>query len=101
MTKTALDPQEVHWRKFERFLARSSTPEWVFRGHSDHKWGLRPKIGREDALKVKWEEASERGLFEEFKRRARQFESGVEFDSWDWLALSQHYGLPTRLLEAD
>ncbi|MBS0363829.1 MAG: FRG domain-containing protein [Proteobacteria bacterium] len=71
----------------------------MFRGHADKAWTLRPKIGREDALAVTWDEAAERSLFAEFKRRARQFESGVEFDDWDWLALAQHFGLPTRLLD--
>ena len=90
---------EQLWRGFERFLAKVSTPEWVFRGHSDSTWKLRPKVGREDVLATRWDEAGELGLFAEFKRRAREFESGVEFNDWDWLALAQHYGLPTRLLD--
>lgn len=90
---------EVHWRKFEKFLSGLASPEWLFRGHSDSTWKLRPKIGREDVLGTPWEAASEIGLLEEFKRRARQFESGVDFDDWDWLALAQHFGLPTRLLD--
>ncbi|WP_165188544.1 FRG domain-containing protein [Caulobacter soli] len=89
---------ESHWRKFETFVAERSAPEWVFRGHSDSAWKLRPKIGREDILGP-WDPAAEISLFEEFCRRARQFEAGVEFTYWDWLALAQHYGLPTRLLD--
>ena len=89
---------ESHWRKFEAFVARLSAPEWVFRGHGDSTWKLRPKIGREDMLGP-WEPEAEINLFQDFCRRARQFEAGVEFNSWDWLALAQHYGLPTRLLD--
>ena len=89
---------ESHWRKFEAFVAERSAAEWVFRGHSDSAWKLRPKIGREDILGP-WDPAAEISLFEEFCRRARQFEPGVEFSYWDWLALAQHYGLPTRLLD--
>ena len=99
MVVTVHTGADAHWRKYETFLAQVSTPEWVFRGHSDRAWKLRPKVGREDVLAIVWDEAAERGLFAEFKRRARQFESGVEFSDWDWLALAQHYGLPTRLLD--
>ncbi|WP_454715087.1 FRG domain-containing protein [Caulobacter segnis] len=80
-------------------MADCAAPEWVFRGHGDKAWKLRPKIGRADVLGVEWDPSAEIGLFEEFCRRARQFDPGVGFSSWDWLALAQHYGLPTRLLD--
>ncbi|HLZ73687.1 FRG domain-containing protein [Phenylobacterium sp.] len=89
---------EPQWRRFERFLSELSSPDWVFRGHSDTSWKLRPKIGRED-LVSKWTASAEVALLAEFKRRARQFETGVDFSDWDWLALAQHFGLPTRMLD--
>lgn len=89
----------VHWRKFEKYLEGLTAREWLFRGHADLGWDLRPKIGREDVLKTRWEPQTETRLFEEFRRRARQFEPGPGFTAWDWLALAQHYGLPTRLLD--
>lgn len=92
-------PAEAHWAKFETFMADCAAPEWVFRGHGDRRWKLRPKIGRSDVLGVEWNPSAEVGLFEEFCRRARQFDPGVGFSTWDWLALAQHYGLPTRLLD--
>jgi hypothetical protein len=41
----------------------------------------------------------ERVIFANFKRRARQFVDTNSFSEWDMLALGQHHGLPTRLLD--
>lgn len=101
MTKRPNNPRSAtaHWSKFEKFMADCAAPEWVFRGQGDEAWKLRPKIGRSDVLGIEWDPSVEVGLFEEFCRRARQFDPGVGFGAWDWLALAQHYGLPTRLLD--
>jgi hypothetical protein len=40
----------------------------------------------------------ERRLFGSFKKYAHQTVR-PDFSEWDWLALAQHYGLPTRLLD--
>src|SRR3546814_7552967 len=36
-------------------------------------------------------------MFESFKREAVLLTVTVPSDDWQWLALAQHYGLPTRL----
>ena len=68
---------------------------WVFRGQkSDPAWRLRPKAGR-DLLAI-----PDQNLFRAWKRYAVSREEGLSYKSdWDWLALAQHYGLPTRLLD--
>lgn len=70
---------------------------WVFRGQSDASYSLMPGVGRGDP-KVN-PETSERMLIDEFKLRLPSVYQGTVRDEWELLALAQHYGAPTRLLD--
>lgn len=69
----------------------------VYRGVNDAEYELIPRIGRLKQYTPKLE----RDIFSTFKMRGRPFlASGFDNDNdWHWLAVAQHHGLPTRLLD--
>ncbi|HED2715663.1 TPA: FRG domain-containing protein, partial [Enterobacter asburiae] len=70
----------------------------VYRGMTNAKWELKPSIGRLD-IEDSAREATERLIFEQFKQQALPYLDFTPRNEWEWLALAQHHGLPTRLLD--
>jgi FRG domain len=66
---------------------------WIFRGHADAGWRLKPKAGRPPFL------GHEQTPFEDWKLRAIEHLPAHIVSDWDWLAIAQHHGLATRLLD--
>ena len=71
---------------------------WIFRGQSREDYVLKPKLGRIE-LTLKTRRELEKRLFEDFKNEAEQYLTRIPRSDWEWLAVAQHYGLPTRLLD--
>lgn len=88
--------------EFLRILEETETQEdLIFRGQR-RGWSLLPKIARKDFGRRSDRSVLEleRMLFEEFCRKARPHVPVPQvYDSWDWLAMAQHHGLATRLLD--
>lgn len=76
-------------------IFESTGTRWWFRGHPDATWQLVPKVWRG------YDPQTERYLTNLFYQRAKLRHASFpdDDDYASWLALMQHYGLPTRLLD--
>lgn len=79
------------WKEFIEWIDKHSVTT-CYRGHSDKDYLLLPSVGRDN-----YSLAKELNMFEHFKRRASMYCNAK--DDFEWLALAQHHGLPTRLLD--
>ncbi len=81
----------------ERYFSEARG-RWIFRGHSDSSYKLIPSVGR--AMHTsRSRQKYETSLFDIFCREARGYLTAIPATKWEWLALAQHHGLPTRLLD--
>jgi hypothetical protein len=72
----------------------------IYRGIKSVSFPLMPKVGRiVPPRAIRSPEANEKEILRLFKERALRFLDYVPTTDWDWLALGQQYGLPTRLLD--
>ncbi len=87
---TITDIDDLH-----RYLSkyRKST-RYKYRGQSDISWKLCPNVGRGNIQK-----RNDYELFRQWKRRAIAYLGKTDYNDWDYLAIAQHNGLPTRLLD--
>lgn len=67
-------------------------PLW-YRGHGNSDWNLVPGYYRSN------KKISEHSLLIRFRQSATMLVDKPPVDSFDWLFLMQHYGVPTRLLD--
>ena len=72
--------------------------QWVFRGHSDMRYKLIPSVGR-GKFTAQSIQKYEESLYATFLREAASYTEQAPESAWEWLAIAQHHGLPTRLLD--
>jgi hypothetical protein len=71
----------------------------VYRGLGRLSYDLKPSVGRRKPFGTKKHESMEKRLLTLFKESARPYLNFRPENDWEWLALAQHHGLPTRLLD--
>jgi hypothetical protein len=85
----------AHWKLFLDWTNQHSESRWIFRGLGDDRFELTPSVGRKSGYAV----TQERAVLELFKRSFVEFNEASALSDLDVLALAQHHGLPTRLLD--
>lgn len=77
---------------------------WVFRGQQRASWVPRPRIDRREFVDYRrncgWtRKTHEDRLLTDFMKSARPHVAIHPANLWEWMALAQHHGLATRLLD--
>lgn len=92
------------WPEFVRII--QSWPgfrNWCFRGHGDARWSLKASLSRHIEVSKVCQEAwvlQETRIRRIFERKSHLFlDDPPTDDELEWLALMQHHGAPTRLLD--
>ena len=67
---------------------------WMYRGHADPDWALVPRAGRPP-----FDRGYDEIFFRRWQSESSQFLDESPANDWEWLALAQHNGFATRLLD--
>lgn len=84
------------FREYQEIILDIPDDQFIlYRGQNQDKT-LLPKIARYNLPNV---DRIEREMLEDFQRRSIHLIDYYPASSWDWLALAQHHGMATRLLD--
>lgn len=86
------------WNEFQTKISDHLDGKSLFRGVADAEHRLIPSVGRTCGEHV-YSPQYESDLFQQFIREALPYLTHRPTSPWEWLALAQHHGVPTRLLD--
>ncbi len=89
------------WPDLANLADSHKREHWIYRGVTRRDHNLTPSIGRGGAraMDFAYAENDECYLLEEFKRKARPMVQLQPESELEWMAVAQHHGLKTRLLD--
>ncbi len=95
--------QVSSWQEFLALVESETLRGWAFRGQGDASWNLESSLTRrlkQYVPSARWSEQEGRAI-RVFKRKAHYFlnDTSALDDDFRCLALMQHHGAPTRLLD--
>jgi hypothetical protein len=102
MSQRSATVEEIRLKSFEEFhqkVQSYSRERDIYRGVTNKDYPLIPKIGRVPLYRKQSRQLEEGRIFRRFKERALPHLEFMPRTDWDWLAIAQHHGLPTRLLD--
>lgn len=89
-------------KTFEEFheIVQSTDPNTdVFRGVLSSRYELIPKLGRKQMGFLRDLTVAEKKMLRLFKNQAAPYLPRSDVSTWELLAIAQHHGLPTRMLD--
>src|SRR5579863_5305419 len=92
------------WETFLQLVSKPPYSHWAFRGERDERWPLYSSLSRylrNFCVDPQAWPQQEGRILRIFKRKAHQFlDKPPDLDDdFQWLALMQHHGAPTRLID--
>jgi len=93
-----------NWMELAALVEEHENEAWLYRGEGKSHESLRPKSGRVGsesgaARKLPYDPADEREALRVFKREALPHLGHRPETDLEWLAIAQHHGMATRLLD--
>jgi hypothetical protein len=104
-----MEPKVIEFKDYEEFVAKTASLGhriWVFRGHGRTGWKIESSLTRhlrahQKNIDAKSHDVRESDCIRKFRRSAHQFLHHLPANNEPlaWLAIMQHFGAPTRLID--
>ncbi len=90
------------WPELHALFEGERFRNWAFRGQEDASWPIESSLTRaltRKGIHGSWWRRQEERIIRIFRRKAHLLLTRTPSDFFEWLALMQHHGAPTRLLD--